>query len=759
MAAEGVAGDAPWYKEMAALQAQLRASVKLQMEKTRDGIRSLSASQDVLREAGGAIERVATLCRESEGLIDNYPFIKQVSRTHQNFLVTKRVYDEFHLLDDRVTRCGALLEADAADGEPNNLLLIYMYISRLSSFQRQTMEMMRDAPSTSIYVIKRYFKRVEDLVASFDAFFWSLTARLFELASLQARGNAPQHIAAIAGVLSKMEVEEKPRFYTLLTEIIAQKFAPATARAASMRAHQLGGGGGGGGEDLIAILDDLSFWLPDLIMVRDQVALKFPPSFNLLDFVVLTYHRNIHDVIMMCISPPTVAAVAAKGAAGKSQGPAAASLAPAQILYTLGWVRTYHDELASHLGISEDHVEPRLLEDREEALIQAYVALSSVKISEWITNLLAVECRALIERPQEPDTDADNQYMTPGGIDLFQIVKQHIDTAAQASRGRLLLAVIGQCAQAVVRFQETIGAALERAAPPNVIEASSEGGGGHKKGTAKGEAAPFYEEHVIMVGNMALKWVAYLDELGADVAGKLADEFASEAAASIKMMGDGFIGLARRASLLLVSVIFASLRPAILQLFTPIWYAREVNLVGTIVATFDDYLTDFCVHSDPFLFNKLTSDVIERILVVYIDQMRQRSSKLAMPAAAALLAEDNSSLADYFGRLRDPARVAKALEPHGRFIDLVTASPRMVFLEYVSVSKAFPDLPLGLVEDVLGRRDDLEKATIREIVANCKKKAVEEARLGASDGAPSSGSGARSIFSKISTHKGASSPQ
>lgn len=67
-----------YQKEMSALEAQLMSSVRVQLENTRDSLKCLGGSQDRLREAGDALGRVIDLCEQSETLIDNYHFIKQV---------------------------------------------------------------------------------------------------------------------------------------------------------------------------------------------------------------------------------------------------------------------------------------------------------------------------------------------------------------------------------------------------------------------------------------------------------------------------------------------------------------------------------------------------------------------------------------------------------------------------------------------------------------------------------------------------------
>lgn len=680
--------DALRTRDLTSLEAQLRSSVRVQLENTRDSIRCLGASTDRLRESGDSLSRVIDLCEQSETLIDNYPFIKQVSRTHQNFTLTKRVYDEFCALDAKVERCAELLQADQESGQPDNLLLVYYYLSRLEMFRRQTLELMQDAPSTAVYTIKRYFKKLDDLANAFEEFFWRLPKQLFTMIEM----GQSTHIVMMAKVLLAMDVAERPRFNTILDDVIANKFTGAIAASGATST-----------EDPSTVLESLAFWQSDLVMVRNDLVPKFPNSLNILDFFILTYHRNIHAVLVQCL---------------------AAKLGPADILYIIGWVRTYHDEMAAQLGISADDLEPRLLDDREPELIAEYVALSRAKINEWIGNLLTAETKSFAERAGAPETDADNYYMTPAGIDLYQIVKQHIDTVTQASRGRLVLEIVSECVKSVNGFISGMSKTLE-----------AEKGKYLEKPDA---VSPYFEDYVIMLGNTCLKWVGYLEDLSADLEGNLASEFVASGTKTLKSLGDGFVNLAKVCTQVLAEIIFRSVKPALQQLFTSPWYGDE-NLVESIVATFDDYFRDYREHSDAFLLNKLISDVMERLFLTYLDQLRSKSSKLKMPNASSLLESDVTIIINFFSAYRDPERVRKAMDPLAKFVALISSSQRMIFLEFVSFWKVYPDIPLSLFEEVLLRRDDLEKSAVKEIVESCRKKTQEDKIVEA----------APSIFSKV----------
>jgi len=662
-------------KEMLALEAQLRSSVRLQLENARDSIRHLGEARDQLRESGEALDRVTGLCKQSETLIDNYPFIKQVSRTHQNFNLTRRVYEEFCALDAKVERCALLLERDQESGEPHNLLLVYHYLFRLDNFRKQTLGLMSDAPSTALYTIKRYFKKLDDLSNAFEEFFWRLPRQIFQYAE---EGKA-SFIVYMVKVLWVMDVEQRSRFFAILDDMIANKFTIAV-RVSGFAPN----------ENPSGVLDAIDFWLTDLELVSSNLISKFPAEFSILDFFVLNYHRNIHAILNHCLM---------------------AKLEPADILYILGWVQAYHDDMTTKFGISSDDLEPRLLDDREPQLIALHVALSRANISQWIGNLFNAEAKAFTERATEPDIDAEDHYTTPGGIDLFQICKQHIDTAAQASKGRLLMEIVNECAKGVNDYIFRMSRLLDQ----------------ERKYEGKNPPANL-EAYIIMLGNTSLKWVSYVQDLVGDVEELIAAECKATASKALKSIADNFVSLAKSCTQALADIIFVTVKDAVQKLFTAEWYGDAAGppTMETIVFTFNDYLNDYTQHADQFLINKLVSDMFETFTQMYLEQLRARSTKLLMGRAPSLFVADLTALQECFALHRDPERVKRAIDPLARCIALICSSERMLFLEFAAFYKMYPDLKLSFFEEVLLKRDDMEKAAVKELVENCRKKTKEE---------------------------------
>lgn len=89
------------------------------------------------------------------------------------------------------------------------------------------------------------------------------------------------------------------------------------------------------------------------------------------------------------------------------------------ILLVLGWVRDYYKVMNDRLGVTEELLEPKLLDDNEAKLSRDYVKLISTKLLEWVDRLLLSEKKDFIERDKAPDTDSDEMYATSAPVILF----------------------------------------------------------------------------------------------------------------------------------------------------------------------------------------------------------------------------------------------------------------------------------------------------------------------------------------------------
>ncbi|CEG84380.1 hypothetical protein RMATCC62417_18192 [Rhizopus microsporus] len=115
------------------------------------------------------------------------------------------------------------------------------------------------------------------------------------------------------------------------------------------------------------------------------------------------------------------------------------------ILRLLRFVRDYYATMSTRLGVTEELLEPQLLDGQEQSLVGEYLKLVRQKLVEWTSNLMSAESRDFVTRDTSPEMSPDGQFGLSGAVDLFQIINQQIDVAAEANQGKLLYLVVNEC--------------------------------------------------------------------------------------------------------------------------------------------------------------------------------------------------------------------------------------------------------------------------------------------------------------------------
>ena len=114
-----------------------------------------------------------------------------------------------------------------------------------------------------------------------------------------------------------------------------------------------------------------------------------------------------------------------------------------------------------------------------------------------------------------------------------------------------------------------------------------------------------------------------------------------------------------------------------------------------------------------------------------------------MPVAAEKLRSDLNQVIEFFSKSKSAKRVKTTFDPIDKLIALIEANPRLIYIDFFSLYKAYPDINVEFVEKVLSRRSDLDKSQVKEVVDGIKAKVKEDSvRL---EGKPET----LTIFSKV----------
>ncbi|KAI3658132.1 hypothetical protein MP638_001595 [Amoeboaphelidium occidentale] len=711
--------------EKASIDAILKTSVQSQLDDIQDGMGILTGANETLLTIRSNLETIDKVSLDPKSAIANYPKIKKISRTHQNFVATRDVVVKFQALSKEIDQISQMLDQHVTDilGEAPQLLFIHMELYRLEEFREESLHKAKSQGPAVLSVVSKYFRKLDTVSEKFREYLWTLTVNMVELIKenqggvvvrlmkiIEVEEKADENVLANEHIRSSNPnlksssewkvLAENPRqiknyrsqMFNALLESIHKKFYSVVSAAE---------------QDCPAALEACQFVFEDLSIVRDEIVPRCPQKYKIFNFFVLQYHKQVYDLLNRL--------------SGRK-------LETRDILFMTGWVRDYYRIMNDQFGVTEDELEPRLLDDNEQALIAEYVKLIREKLDEWIGRLLETDRLEFVTRDKPPETDTEGMYQTSAPVILFNIINQQIDIAVDAAKGgRLLLDVTIECFQALVRFQEK---------QLKMLETEETRFLNYDPSTAVEEMPGGFPEYVIAFSNNHLKCTEYVELLQKRLDAVLSEKFRADASKHLSEALDGFMRVAKRGYLTLINIIFKDISFVFSQLFTPPWY--DSKLMFLIVNTLEDYLQDFRKHLQDYLFTKLTSDCLDKFLIHYLEAFKAKSVKFKMPQAAELMKGDIVAAEHFWTEYKAEKRVKQSFDLVNKLLALLESSSSMIFLSWYAIWKVYNDVPMQFIEDTLYKRSDLDKASIKEAIANCKVKAKE--------GNPEATS---SIFSKI----------
>ncbi|KAJ3089212.1 SNARE-binding exocyst subunit S6 [Quaeritorhiza haematococci] len=687
--------------ERASTDAQLKSAVESQLDDAQRGLDALALATSETMRVKSNLSSIDKLCADAQNTITNYEKIKKISRTHQNFVATKEMARQFQDLNNEVKRIRSFLEHDRSRliGPHDNMLLVHYSLSQLASFRNTTLQ---NAESSDVLAtLDNYFKKTYKLSEEFDDYLWEVARNTLEIVR---KG----HPGAIVRMIKIIEVEERLDEEAALAETaLVDPTLPTTNKAPprqiksyrikffdvlreAIQRHLAQWTTAPKGE-MPKLLQSAEVVVDDLILVYDELVPCFPRRYNIFQFFVLEYHRMIYETVNKVVGGPM------EGGA---------------ILALLKWVRDYYDSMSGRLGVGEELLEPRLLDGREEELMLTYVKLVRAKLSEWLSNLQESETRDFLKRDVPPEVDANGMYVQAGSVIVFQMFNQQVDLVASSSRGPLLHDVVVECVNKLLEFQKSWMALLD---------------GEFKKFESKSaDLAEGLPEYAMALGNDCYRSTEFSETMSKKLEPMLDEPWKGKVAKKVKEGFDGFMKVAKRVYTVLIDISLMDCKPALVQLHCSSWY--EQDMMRLVVGTLDDYCSDFQQHLTEYLFSKLMTDLLDKFIVAYVESFRNKGAKFRMPSATEKMRSDLAMCVEFFSRFKTAKKVKASFEVIEKLIGFVEANANMAYLDFYALWKAYPDVPMKFIEELLQKRDDLDKSQVREIMESCREKAEEEHR-------------------------------
>jgi exocyst complex component 3 len=434
-----------------------------------------------------------------------------------------------------------------------------------------------------------------------------------------------------------------------------------------------------------AFIDGLQWIYQDIIRIESDVVPCFPPSYEIHSLYIREYHKTLNATLRTLL----------------------AAEPEASVLLTLhAWLKEYKKNM-KELEIPPELLDPPLLDGKEQALIDDYLALIVKKLDEWSANLMKTEIREFTTRAQPPEIDSEGLYGMQGAVILFQMVNQQVDLATESGQGAILARTITDTNRVMRGLQEQW---------TKTIDAE------FKRQTEKPEeVAPGLEGYCIALANDQIKSADYAEALLTRLEPLVSEKYRVTINDRLNDAMDGYLDVAKKCTQTLIDIIFNDLKPATKQLFQATWYD---GIMRQIVETMKDYMTDYQTYLNPTLLELLVEELLDTFLVTYLTALAN-SPKLRMPAATEQIKDDISVVFGFFTTFKSGKELEQYFDVVDMALSMLEASKAMVFLSFWSFAKVHgPNI--AFVEGLMKARGDLDRSSVNEVMDSVKRKVKDE---------------------------------
>ncbi|KAH8116490.1 exocyst complex component Sec6 [Phellopilus nigrolimitatus] len=692
-------------KEKASIDARLKTGVKDQLDATRDGLRKLLGTRANVQVVKDEMATIDGQAQSPHLAIPTFDQIARVSMVHRNFEHVEQMVSSLTEMHDKLDLLEGMLDTDREDldGPARNLLSMHFYLNELENFRNQSMHQAKKASAESRVTLVKWFDRLNKFIEDFENYFAALSrnilpivraghpeviVKLVKIAEIEGREDEKAIAIRLVKKAAKMDAASKFKSLQANARVIKHYRSKMTKniadsiKASFEDAYKLDE------EDPGAFIDNLNEWMyKDLIRIETDIVPCFPKNWDIHSLYIREYHKALNESLKTIV----------------------ASNPDPHVLLTLhAWLKE-HSKNMKELGIQPEWLEPPLLDGKEQSLIEDYLQGIVSKLDAWVDTLMASEQQQFVARADPPELDADGLYGTQAAVILFQMVNQQVDLAIETGQGAILARVVGESARIMRGTQ---------AQWTRVVEAE------YKKQTADKppeDVAGGLGEYCIALANDQIKCADYAESLSARLEPLVSEKYKTVIAERLNDAIDGYLDVAKKCTQTLIDIVFHDLRPATRQLFQPAWYDGNM---GQIVETMRDYMGDYQQFLNTSILELLVEDLLDAFLVAYLTALAN-AAKLRMPAAADRIRADVRQAFAFFATLKPAKDLEEAFEVVELVLALLEASKSLVFLSFWEFAKVHgPNV--AFVEGLMKARDDLDRASVSEVMESVKRKVKEE---------------------------------
>lgn len=708
-------------RKKAAIDGQLRSGLREQLETTQSGMTGLTDGLKTVQQIKDEMMKIDKLCSESQNIIKDIGTINFVSQAHRNFGAVETMRKNLETFNERLNAVEGMLREDDADRENMpNLLPVHYELTQLRNIRDDAMEQIQKADDSSLQsTLEDYFERLDDMIDWFDEHVGLLALNLVNLVVngnnglvvrfavvMEAEDKSDQKVLALQQAL-KDHKEMAARFQGI-TDGAKQvrgykgKFLEAIRLSAEQQfneAKQLFL------EDPTKLEKTMKWYFNDLNAVKIGMSPLMPKKWKILKMYGNVYHKLMHDTLVGVIDDPATSS--------------------ATTLEIVGWPEKYYKKMTK-LGFKQDELKPHVIDNREAELVRDFRQLIIKYLDEWIERIFKSEQKDFAERNVEGsnlDQDEYGYFRTRNLVDLWRMMREQIDVAANSQRADVVEGVIDAMLQrlrsrqqAWQKMLEDEAARYENAGPENNLDGF--------QSLQDWLVATANDQIACIDDNEDENRFGYLSSFVQKLEPLVTPQYLERADSEINALRDGYVDFSTWCMTKFAQLIFAvDFAPVLPDYFTPKWYSATA--MKQMVVTFDEYVSDYrqvLHHSLVDIFIEIFAD---ELLISYLSSVRNKGAKFrrADPFQDKIF-NDVQTAFEYFDGLPNPD-VADSIKQTWRvtepFLQLLTAPKDEVPNAFEGFKMAYWDLQIGWVEAVLRSRDDFERSMLNSVKARAAR--------------------------------------
>lgn len=664
------------------------------------------------------MDKVDKVCQGSQQMVKDFEAINSVSKCHINFLQTLEMVDNLEKMQQTLDRLRDQLREDqeAKDQSSPNLLVMHFHLSKLLDFRdnavRQSTRARKDVQDT----LKRYFVPLQKFSEQFESHLLGLSAILLDT----LRSGDPSLVVRIAKIVyledvndtkartlqnaqnsqkqqnrqnkrattiegdSRVSRDYKAKFLKAIEDSIAEDFKGCSEAF----------------QEPAEMLENLDWIFQDLILVQAELTIRTPNEWRMFDVFLEYYHQNTYNLLQKVLD-------------SNPDG--------STILKLLEWVKLYISTMKSELSVDVKTLSPKLLDGKENELIEDYLQLIIKKVEEWTFNLEKTEMNSFTGRTEQPEMSPDGIYGMQGAVIMFQMISQQIDVAADSGQGRVLASVVSECVRVMCETQTHWLSTLNREI--TAVE--------KYKADIKDieEPLPGLPDYIIALANDQIRSADYCESISVRIAPLVSAKYSKTIVENLSSATDGFLDLAKSCLVGLVRIVQTDVKNTFREMFTKEWY--ENTSMALIIGTYREYIQDCRDHLNDLLLDFFLDELLDSFLKEYINAMINNNKAIfKIPIILDHIPGEIGIAFNLFAENMDLNILQQRFDILEMVISFLQTDENTIIEDWQRLKSICWDARAEVVEAILERRDDLGKKDLKLLLETLRKEGDLETEPG-----------------------------